>query len=151
MKKANVFNLKLSLIKISSLKKFSVEGGDVMHALKSSDTGYRMFGEIYFSWINSLCIKAWKKHKIMTLNLIVPIGKVRFVFHDKAFPDQYREEIIGEDNYCRLTVPPEVWFGFQGLSDYPSLVANVSDIEHDDKEITKADTNAFAFKWSDNK
>ena len=66
MKKANVFNLKLSLIKISSLKKFSVEGGDVMHALKSSDTGYRMFGEIYFSWINSLCIKAWKKHKIMT-------------------------------------------------------------------------------------
>ena len=44
-----------------------------------------MFGEIYFSNINSLCIKAWKKHKIMTLNLIVPIGKVRFVFHDKNF------------------------------------------------------------------
>lgn len=120
-----------------------------MHALKSSDSGYKKFGEIYFSWINPLFIKAWKKHNIMTLNLFVPIGRVRFVFYDKAFPDKYREEIIGEDNYCRLTVPPEVWFGFQGLSDKPSLVANVSDIEHNDNEITKADINEFSFKWSE--
>ena len=93
-------------------------------------------------------VKAWKKHKIMTLNLLVPIGKVKFVFYDKTFPDQYREEIIGEDNYCRLTVPPDIWFGFQ-ISDYPSLVANISDIEHDDKENIKVDIDTFAFKWSE--
>ena len=144
-----VFNLELSSIKTHNLKKISVEGGNVMHALKSSDIGYKTFGEVYFSWINPLSVKAWKKHNIMTLNLVVPIGKVRFVFHDAINPNEFREEIIGENNYCRLTVPPKIWFGFQGLSDHASLVTNISDIEHDDSEIHKADINTFSFKWSE--
>ena len=147
-KKHVALNLRLSKIKIYNLKNISVENGNVMHILKSSDRGFEKFGEAYFSYINSFAVKAWKKHKHMTLNLVVPIGKVKFVFHDKNYPNQFREEIIGEDNYCRLTVPPDIWFGFQGLSDYPSLIINISDIEHDDKENIKVDIDTFAFKWS---
>ena len=66
-----------------------------MHVLKSSDRGFEKFGEAYFSCINSCAVKAWKKHTLMTLNLVVPIGKVKFVFHDKNNPDEFREEIIG--------------------------------------------------------
>ena len=60
---------------------------------------------MYFSWINKNSIKAWKKHTKMTLNLVVPLGKVKFVFHNPKQPDVFREETIGEDNYKRLTVP----------------------------------------------
>ena len=39
--------------------------------------------EAYFSIIKPGYIKAWKLHKKMTMNIVVPIGSVQFVFYDK--------------------------------------------------------------------
>ena len=58
------------------------KGGAVLHAIKSSDYGYSGFGEAYFSTIEYNAIKGWKRHKEMVLNLIVPIGSVRFILYD---------------------------------------------------------------------
>ena len=68
-------------ILVTSLKRISTVGGDVMHGLKKSDNGFNGFGEVYFSWVEQGGIKAWKCHQSMTLNLVVPIGEVRLVFH----------------------------------------------------------------------
>jgi hypothetical protein len=38
-------------IHVTPLKRITTEGGDVMHALKNSDTGFNGFGEVYFSWV----------------------------------------------------------------------------------------------------
>ena len=54
--------------------------GSIRHALKSSDVGYVGFGEVYFSEIEYCKIKAWKKHIKMQMNLVVPVGLVKFVF-----------------------------------------------------------------------
>ena len=63
-------------------------------------------------------IKAWKKHKIMTLNLVVISGLIKFVFYDDRIGSSkgnFSEFLLGPDNnYSRLTVPPEIWMGFQG-------------------------------------
>ena len=67
-------------IKITPLSTFDVDGGSVLHAIKKDDIGYVGLGEVYFSYVNPNAIKAWKLHKRMTLNLVVPLGKVRFVF-----------------------------------------------------------------------
>ena len=45
------------------------EGGDVLHAMKSSDSGYSGFGEAYFSTVESNAIKGWKLHREMVMNL----------------------------------------------------------------------------------
>jgi dTDP-4-dehydrorhamnose 3,5-epimerase len=74
----------LNDILATPLKRISTEGGDVMHALNKSDKGFNGFGEVYFSWVEQGSIKAWKCHQRMTLNLAVPVGEVRFVFHCKA-------------------------------------------------------------------
>ena len=71
----------LNDIFVTPLKKISTYGGDIMHAFKSSDNGFNAFWEAYFSWINEGVIKAWKCHQIMTLNLVVPLGEIRFVFN----------------------------------------------------------------------
>ena len=68
-------------IRVTTLEQIPTVGGNVMHALKKSDIGFNGFGEVYFSWIENRSIKAWKSHQRMTLNLVVPIGKVNFVFH----------------------------------------------------------------------
>jgi len=83
---------------ITQLKQVHVEGGNVLHALKNTDNGYNAFGEAYFSWIDNGSIKAWKRHMRMTMNLIVPLGNVQFVFLTDEGSILGRE-IIGENNY----------------------------------------------------
>ena len=68
---------------IKSLKKFNLEDGDVLHALKCSEKEFYGFEEVYFSTIKKNKIKAWKKHNRMTMNLVVPVGKVQFIFYDE--------------------------------------------------------------------
>jgi dTDP-4-dehydrorhamnose 3,5-epimerase len=65
-------------IKKTDLKIILSEDGSVMHSLKSSEKDFKGFGESYFSTVNNGAIKAWKRHKKMTLNLTVPVGIVRF-------------------------------------------------------------------------
>ena len=93
----------------TQLKIVNVAGGNVLHAMKESDQGYKGFGEVYFSMVENSAIKGWKCHKEMTLNLIVPIGIVRIVmFDDRNYSStngMYQEIVLSRKNYKRLTVP----------------------------------------------
>ena len=132
-------------ILITPLTEVETLGGDVMHAMKASDIGYAGFGEAYFSWINSGNIKAWKRHIKMTLNLVVPVGTVHFIFIDSL--GKVREESIGDYNYARLTIPPNIWFGFKGLNMPFSLLINIADIPHDPAEVERLSMDEFNFDW----
>lgn len=136
----------LELIRVTKLKRISVVGGDVLHALKSTDAEFRGFGEAYFSMVDAGAVKAWKMHRQMTLNLVVPIGEVRFVFFSEDGKVQ-REVTIGAANYARLTVPPCIWFGFQGLAAPFSVILNVADIPHDPDEAVRKSLEEFAYDW----
>lgn len=130
---------------VTPLKRVLVAGGDVLHAMKRSDPGFVDFGEVYFSQIEQGAVKAWKRHLRMTLNLVVPVGAVQFVFMDDE--GATREEVVGADRYVRLTVPPGLWFGFKGLVSPCSLLLNVADIPHDPSEIERKEMGAFKFDW----
>lgn len=138
---------KLNKIVITQLSTFDVDEGKVMHGIKKNDTGYVGLGEVYFSYINPKAVKAWKKHNRMTLNLVVPLGRVRFVFCDPLNDAHYRVEDVGESNYVRLTVPPGIWFGFQGISTQPSLVTNVADLQHDPAEVERKAVSSLDYQW----
>jgi dTDP-4-dehydrorhamnose 3,5-epimerase len=142
--------MKLSDIFFTQLPRIDTLGGNVMHAMKNTDSGFAGFGEAYFSWVNSGSIKAWKQHTKMTMNLIVPIGSVRFVFFviNASGDKEFRIETVGDDNYSRLTIPPGIWFGFQGLNGSPSLVLNLASIPHDPNEVLRLGLSDVDFKWS---
>ena len=135
-------------ILVTTLEQIPTVGGDVLHALKKSDIGFNGFGEVYFSWVEKGCIKAWKSHERMTLNLVVPIGKVNFVFHSTKEEKNFRSENIGDDRYVRLTVPPGIWFGFQGKASGSSLIMNVADMEHDPREVLHKSESEFEYNWN---
>ena len=142
-------NVKLSDILLTPLQRIKVSGGDVLHALKDSESSYIDFGEAYFSLVDEGAVKAWKKHLTMTLNLIIPIGTVKFVFIDNN--GNTRIEHVGEENYCRLTVPPGIWFGFKGIGAIPSLILNIADIIHAPDEVERLTIDAFNFDWNEEK
>lgn len=136
---------------LTPLKVIGVSGGDVLHAMKNKDIGFIDFGEAYFSEVEPGRVKAWKRHTKMTLNLVVPIGGIKFVLFDDRMDDnetQFQEMVLSRDNYMRLTVPPMVWVGFQGMSEYNSLLLNISDIPHDPNEMDKKSIEEIEFNWS---
>jgi dTDP-4-dehydrorhamnose 3,5-epimerase len=141
--------MSVNQIVVTPLKRISVVGGDVLHAMKCSDPGFVDFGEAYFSQIELGAVKAWKRHLRMTLNFVVPVGAVKFVFVDDE--GAMREEVLALDRYARLTVPPGIWFGFKGLVAPYSLLLNVADIPHDPDEIERKDAGAFLFDWKGKK
>ena len=129
---------------IKPLKKIQLEDGDVLHALKSSESEFHGFNEAYFSCIKPNKIKAWKRHLKMTMNLIIPVGKVHFNFYDNDKMILVNTT-IGEDNYARITVPPMIWFGFKGLSSNTSYVLNISNELHDPLEIERKPLSFLKF------
>jgi dTDP-4-dehydrorhamnose 3,5-epimerase len=141
-------SVSLDQVLVSPLARISVADGDVMHAMKASDLGFSGFGEAYFSWIKAGSVKAWKLHQRMTMNLVVPIGEVRFVFFVPIPAPIFREECIGGSNYARLTIPPGIWSGFQGLGKSQSLVLNLANIEHYPSESLHKEKQDISFNWS---
>ena len=137
-------------ILITPLTQVETLGGNVLHAMKASDVGYTGFGEAYFSWINSGTIKAWKRHTRMVMNLVVPVGMVRFVFHleNEQPAKNFRVIDIGRENYARITVPSGIWFGFQGLEKSDNLVLNLSNILHQPDEVERKSLNEIKYDWN---
>ena len=136
----------------TDLNIIEADSGSVYHGLKNTDNGFQDFGEVYFSSVNKNAIKAWKLHKRMTLNLFVPVGAVLFCFIDvrensNTFNEKFKI-IFSQNPYCRLTVPPGIWFGFKGVSDGLNLICNVADIPHDPKEVLRKEINEIEVDWS---
>ena len=148
----NASPLSIAGVLITPLKRIATAGGDVLHGMKATDPGFAGFGEAYFSLVQPGAVKAWKRHRRMTLNLIVPAGSVRFViFDDRAGSPtlgQFAQIVLSPERYGRLTVPPMLWMGFQGVSSDTAMLLNVASIGHDPTEVDRQPADALSFKWS---
>ena len=107
-------------VQITPVKIIENPSGNIMHALKQHEGSFAGFGEAYFSTVLCDCIKGWKKHREMILNIVVPVGSIQFVLFDgrpgsKSYM-QLQELQLSPANYQRLTVPPGIWMAFKGQS-----------------------------------
>ena len=91
--------MKMSSFFESYLKKIKLDEGDILHALKKTDIGFKEFEEFYFSKINYKRIKAWKMHTKITLNLVVPFGNVEFAIRNDE--GNFQTITIGESEIMR--------------------------------------------------
>lgn|ERR1700683_244113 len=121
------------------LRAIEDERGAVLHMLRSDAPEFTHFGECYFSEVSPGAIKAWKRHRTITQNLAVPVGRIRIVVYDAR--DGSRTcgkceviELGRPDAYARLRIPPQLWYGFIGLGTTAALIANCADAPHDPGE-----------------
>lgn len=139
-------------VELHPLKHIIVPKGDIFHALKSTDEGYAGFGEAYFSQIESGAVKGWKRHNRMILNIIVPVGKIRFVVYDdregSATNGKFQEVILSpESNYQRLTLAPGLWMAFQGMDKGLSMLMDIIPEPHDPSEADRKDIEEIKFNF----
>lgn len=130
-------------ISLTPLKIIESENGSVLHGMKKSDETYLEFGEVYFSEVKKDCVKGWKRHNLMTLNLIVVSGCIKFVIFDGT---KFCEYELSRHNYSRLTVPPGFWVAFKGLDEI-NMLMNIADIEHLQSEADNVDLRVFNYEW----
>ena len=137
---------------LTPLKQIVNPKGDLYHALKKSDNGYKSFGEAYFSTVTKDEIKGWKKHTVMVLNLIVPIGAVEFIIYDdridSSTKNQFFSLILSQENYQRLTVPAGVWMAFRGIGEDLNMLLNIASIEHDPSEAITKQLTDINYTWN---
>lgn len=140
-------------VRVTPLRRIADDRGAVFHMLRADAPHFEAFGEVYFSSVHPGKVKAWHLHREMTLNYAVPVGTIRLVIYDprEGSPTrgQLQELVVGEPDYCLVTVPPGVWSGFQGLGGTTALVANCATLPHQEGEIERADPFAgpIAYSW----
>lgn len=118
--------------------------GDILHGVKASSEGFDQFGEAYFSTINYGEIKGWKKHTKMVLNFVVPVGEVQFVVYNGS---EFFTTILSKENYQRLTIEPNLWVAFKGISENTNLILNVASIEHVPDEAVNVHLEEISYDW----
>lgn len=134
---------------LTRLRRIETVGGDVFHAMKNSDPGFNGFGEAYFSAVQSGCVKGWKRHTSMTLNLVVPAGEIQVSVLDE-FAGNSQDFILGPDRadtYQRLTIPAGLWVAFGGRASGTSMLLNLASIPHDPQEAETRALSTFTWLW----
>lgn len=136
---------------VTPLRRIATGRGDVLHACKRTDPGFTGFGEAYFSTVDGGARKGWKRHREMTMNLVVVAGEVRFSFFDDRSGETADAEITltpdDPQRYCRLTVPPGIWTMFEGVGPGLNMLLNLADRMHDPAEADNRDCATHA--WPD--
>jgi len=138
---------------VEELKQIPDERGRVMHMMRADNPLFEKFGEIYFSEILPGVVKAWKRHKMMTQLLAVPVGMIKLVIYDDREDSKSKDKFevleIGRDNYQLVMIRPKLWYGFKCISGNSALVANCTDFPHDPDEYeTKApNANTLPYQW----
>lgn len=124
-----------------------------MQMLRSDDSVFEAFGEIYFSSIYPNVVKAWHRHREMTLNYAVVTGQIKFVLFDDRPSSPTRGEVqelfISPENYCLVTVPPMIWNGFKAVGTKEAIVANCATIAHSSTEIDRLEpaSDRIPYSW----
>lgn len=126
----------------TQLRRIEHPKGDIFHGMKASDPGFAGFGEAYFTTIVAGETKGWKKHTAMVMNLIVPLGMVRFHIRDAAAGRSIAHD-VGASNYCRVTVPPGYWVAFEGLTSETNLILNLASLEHNPDEAVNVPLDTY--------
>jgi dTDP-4-dehydrorhamnose 3,5-epimerase len=148
-------NTPIDGVLLNPLTTHTTAGGEVKHGLKSSDPGYVGFGEIYFSAVDRGAVRGWKRHRAMTLNLIVPVGAIRFVIYDDRAQSptccRFQQVTLSLSNYQRLTIPPMLWVAFQGCEQTGGLMANIANIQHSPDETDHRALDELDFCWAPDK
>jgi dTDP-4-dehydrorhamnose 3,5-epimerase len=141
-------------IEILPLKILRDDRGAVMHMIRSTDSHFSKFGEVYFSLVNPGAVKGWKKHKEISQNMVVPEGMIQIVFYDDRENSKTRGRLLsiefGVDNYNLVKIPPNVWYAFKAISKTHALIANCTTAPHDPNEsvVLPLENDIIPYSWA---
>ena len=115
-------------VEIKKLRVIPDERGMLMEILRSDDSFFKKFGQVYLSVVYHGVVKAWHYHKIQTDHFAVVKGMAKVVLYDQRKSSKtykmVNEFFMGEQNPMLIVIPPLVIHGMKGISTEPAYVIN---------------------------
>lgn len=140
-------------VEITHLKKIPDERGCIFHMMRVDDPLFEKFGEVYFSTAYPQVIKGWHEHTRQTQNYAVISGMIKLVLFDNRNDSptfgKLMELFVGDLNYVRVRIPPGVINGYKCISESSCIVANCSDLPHQQGEMIRHSitSNIVEYDW----
>tara|TARA_B110000503_G_C7150277_1_gene414872 strand:- start:901 stop:1359 length:459 start_codon:yes stop_codon:yes gene_type:complete len=130
------------------------ERGSIMHMLKTTDSEFIKFGEVYFSTAYPNVIKGWHLHTRQTQNYVVVEGMIKLVLLDKRKKSKtyglLEEHYLGDLNYSLCQIPPGVANGYKVIGNKKAIICNCSDLIHEPDEMLRylpSDKSFSDYSW----
>lgn len=143
-------------VKIKNLKVIPDERGRLMEMLRSDDSLFQKFGQIYMTTTYPGAVKAWHYHKKQTDNFVCVCGMAKVVLYDgrKNSPTyrEINEFYLGTHNPVLLQIPKMVFHGFKCVSENECTVINcpteVYNYKNPDEFRLPAHTKKIKYNWA---
>ena len=144
----------ISGVGVAELRQIVDDRGAVLHMLRSDAPEFIGFGECYFSEVLPGAVKAWKRHRMQTQHVAVPVGRIRLALYDDRDASVggklYVVELGRPDAYVRVRIPPHLWYGFACVGEERALLVNCSNLPHDpaEAETRPSDDPRIPYSWA---
>jgi dTDP-4-dehydrorhamnose 3,5-epimerase len=147
-----------SLIDGVSVKKLAVhpdERGRLFEILRSDDDIFKKFGQVYVTTASPGIIKAWHYHKKQTDYFCCILGTARLVLYDPRASSPtlglINEFIVGPENLELVVIPPDIYHGFQCISQNEAVMINIPTLPYNpqnpDEYRLDYDVPEVPYKW----
>ena len=140
---------------IKKLRVIRDNRGYVMEILRSDDTIFEKFGQVYLSTCNPGIVKGWHYHKKQTDYLTVIKGNAKVVLYDMRENSKTKGEIneffVGEKNPILIKIPPLVAHGVTPIDNKPIYIINTTtelyNYKNPDEGRLPFNTDKIKYKW----
>jgi len=143
-------------VKIVSLRVIPDERGRLMEMMRSDESDFIKFGQVYLTTAYPGAVKGWHFHKKQHDNMVVVAGMMKIVLYDQRAGSPTHGEIdeifAGVHNPVRIHIPPGVCHGFKCISSEEAIVINTPTevYRYDDPDEFRIDPHAddIPYDWN---
>src|SRR3989338_1100308 len=125
-------------VKVKKLKIITDERGRLMEILRSDDSIFKKFGQVYMTTAYPGVVKAWHWHARQEDNFTCVHGKMRLALYDarKSSPTcgEINDFVISPDDPALITIPKMVYHGFKCIGDQKAIVINTVTLPYKHKK-----------------
>jgi len=142
-------------VKIKKLRVIPDERGRLMEILRSDDSLFLRFGQVYVTTTYPGVVKAWHLHRKQTDSVACVQGMIKLALYDSRKNSPSKGEVkqfyIGIYNPLLVQIPPGVYHGWMCVGEEEALIVNIPtevyDYEHPDEERLDPHKNDIPYEW----
>jgi dTDP-4-dehydrorhamnose 3,5-epimerase len=140
------------MIVVKQLKTHVDDRGYLVELVRSDDSFFKQFGQVYVSVINPGVVKGFHKHSRQTEHISCIHGQVKLVSVDTSgSTPNIIEHHLSPLSPRVIVIEPEVWYGWCCIGNEPAILVNVTDFPNDpanpDGVRVDPHDNPWQYKW----
>lgn len=144
-------------VQLKQLKPISDDRGRLMEILRSDESMFEQFGQVYVTVCKPRVVKGWHYHKVQVDHFVCLQGKAKVVLYDAREPSKtYRkinEFTLGWDHPLLIKIPTFVFHGFTALENQEAMILNlpteVYQNDHPDEFRMSPFSKEIPYDWGD--